>query len=181
MFLDVLGCDDANASNYNIAATYNDGSCVYPGLSLADVPSVLCIGEPILITWTGGNPSVNVAISMTNVTQSIAGSTIANIVNSGEFLWEVQGIDEGSTDVYKFYIQEVPWPPTSYSHGNHFTIVADCNNIVYGCTDSFALNYDVDATIDDGLCVYPLVGCMDQSEDDGSCEYDQTWNLTNIV
>ena len=177
---DVLGCDDANASNYNIAATYNDGSCVYPGLSLIDVPTVLCLGDSILITWTGGNPSVNVAISMTNVTQNAAGSTIANIVNTGEFLWEVQGIDEGDTDVFRFYIQEVPWPPTSYSHGNNFTIVADCNNIVYGCTDSFALNYDVDATIDDGLCVYPLVGCTDESalnynpeatEDDGSCAY----------
>jgi hypothetical protein len=177
---DVLGCNDPFALNFNSSATYNDGTCEYSGLSLIDVPTVLCLGEPVLITWTGANPAVTVSISLSNVTENTTVSTIATIVNSGEFLWEVQGITEGSTDTYRFYIQEVPWPPTSYSYGSHFTILDDCNNIVYGCTDSFALNYDVDATIDDGSCTYPLAGCTDESalnynseatEDDGSCEY----------
>jgi hypothetical protein len=177
---DVLGCNDPFALNFNSSATYNDGTCEYSGLSLIDVPTVLCLGEPVLITWTGANPAVTVSISLSNVTENTTVSTIATIVNSGEFLWEVQGITEGSTDTYRFYIQEVPWPPTSYSYGSHFTILDDCNNIVYGCTDSFALNYDVDATIDDGSCTYPLAGCTDESalnynpeatEDDGSCTY----------
>ena len=124
---DVLGCDDENALNYNVAATYNDGSCVYPGLNLIDVPTELCLGESILITWTGGNPSVNISISLINVTQNTSISTIANMINTGEFLWEVQGITEGSTDTYRFYIQEAPWPPTSYSYGSNFTVYSNCN------------------------------------------------------
>ena len=177
---DVLGCNDANASNYNVAATYNDGSCDFPGLDLLDVPTVLCVGDSVLITWTGASPDATISISLTNVTQGISLSSIVTMENSGEFLWEVEGFTEGTTDVFKFYIQEVPWPPTSYSHGSHFTILDDCNNIVYGCTDSFALNYDVDATIDDASCTYPLAGCTDESalnynseatEDDGSCQY----------
>ena len=52
-----------------------------------------------------------------------------------------------------------------------------------GCMDSNATNFDVNATVDDGSCVYPpppVDGCMDSNAtnfdanatvDDGSCEY----------
>ena len=90
------------------------------------------------------------AISLSNVTQNTTGSTIADIVNSGEFLCEVQGINEGDTDVFRFYVQEVPWPPTSYSYGSNFTI---CSSTTYGCTSETATNYDPAATIDDGYCI----------------------------
>ena len=51
---------------------------------------------------------------------------------------------------------------------------------VLGCTDETALNYNGDATSDDGSCLYPVAGCMDTLalnfnpaavEDDGSCQY----------
>lgn len=54
----------------------------------------------------------------------------------------------------------------------------------YGCTDSAALNYDIEATSDDGSCTYPppppVYGCTDPTalnynplatNDDGSCVY----------
>ena len=49
---------------------------------------------------------------------------------------------------------------------------------VYGCTDPNALNYDVDAVMDDGSCIAVIGGCMDPNAfnydslantDDGSC------------
>jgi hypothetical protein len=49
-----------------------------------------------------------------------------------------------------------------------------------GCTDSNATNYDVNATADDGSCIYPISGCTDPTAlnqnllatiDDGSCIY----------
>ncbi len=55
----------------------------------------------------------------------------------------------------------------------------DDENVVYGCTDSSAYNYDSSATSDDGSCEYE--GCTDYTAlnydpeatiDDGSCEYE---------
>jgi len=41
------------------------------------------------------------------------------------------------------------------------TTNATCTPVVVdGCTDSTATNYNPNATIDDGSCIYPLVGCM---------------------
>jgi hypothetical protein len=52
---------------------------------------------------------------------------------------------------------------------------------VFGCTDPNALNYDPNATINDGSCQYAIYGCTDPNAtnynvnanvDDGSCTYD---------
>lgn len=55
---------------------------------------------------------------------------------------------------------------------------------VFGCTDTLATNYDPNATVDDGSCIYPppsiVLGCTDPTatnynptatQDDGSCVY----------
>ena len=65
------------------------------------------------------------------------------------------------------------------------------NNEIYGCTNSDAVNYNTDATSDDGSCI--ILGCTDESamnynpeatDDNGSCEYsiasmlNGDWNIT---
>jgi hypothetical protein len=41
--------------------------------------------------------------------------------------------------------------------------------VIYGCTDSNAINYNADATIDDGSCEYIIIeGCTDST----ACNYD---------
>jgi plastocyanin len=65
---------------------------------------------------------------------------------------------------------------TIYAHP-----MTDCPPIVYGCMDTLALNYDVNANIDDGTCTFSSnLGCIDStatnydataSIDDGSCTY----------
>ena len=53
---------------------------------------------------------------------------------------------------------------------------------IHGCRNSLAINYDPSATVDDGSCILPILGCMDPTacnfvledgvnQDDGSCEY----------
>ena len=67
------------------------------------------------------------------------------------------------------------------------------NTAVSGCTNPDALNYDTNATEDDGSCI--ILGCTDEeainynsnaTNDDGSCEYsnaallDGTWNIISL-
>ena len=63
--------------------------------------------------------------------------------------------------------------------GSDETVVSQ---VVQGCTDVTANNYDAAATVDDGSCTYPVtvLGCTDAAadnfdanatEDDGSCTY----------
>ena len=65
------------------------------------------------------------------------------------------------------------------------------NCIVYGCTDPAAINYDPEATYDDGSCEYVIIyGCMDPNaenynpnatEEDGSCEYNCSNGETYVI
>ena len=41
---------------------------------------------------------------------------------------------------------------------------------LYGCTDSLAINFNPNANIDDGSCVYCIYGCMDST----AFNYDST-------
>lgn len=59
---------------------------------------------------------------------------------------------------------------------------------VYGCTDSSASNYNPNATINNGTCVYDVFGCMDKEAknykenatvDDGSCSYPSKTETSN--
>ena len=63
------------------------------------------------------------------------------------------------------------------------------SDIVCGCTDDTACNYNMDATNDDGSCEYvSCLGCIDPvacnfqedaTQDDGSCEYETCAGCTD--
>ena len=67
--------------------------------------------------------------------------------------------------------------------------VDSASEIVCGCTDIAACNYDMDATNDDGSCEYvSCLGCIDPvacnfqedaTQDDGSCEYETCAGCTD--
>jgi len=61
--------------------------------------------------------------------------------------------------------------------------------VIGGCTDPKALNYDPTANLDDGSCQYPISGCTNPLAnnydpaaliDDGSCTFNDTWNCDTI-
>ena len=169
------GCMDSLANNYSEIATYDDGTCQYPGLSLNPVPTELCLGDTVLISWSGGNPQTQVTISLSNVTLWASAGQIDIVQNTGEYLWVVQNVPPGPGDTYQFYIQEYPGPPSSWDYGSHFTICP-----IYGCTNIEAVNYNPVATFDDGTCLGDILGCTnsdacnyneDATVDDGNCYY----------
>ena len=174
---DVLGCTDEVALNYDVNATYDDGSCQYPSLSLNPVSTELCLGESVLISWTGGNPSVAINVGLINVTTNTSAGSIDIVDNTGEYLWVIEDVIAGTGVVYKFYIQDHPWPPSSWSYGNDFIILDDCNDVIYGCTDSNACNYNPTVSEDDGSCLYTIdaIGicggdCASDLNNDGICD-----------
>ena len=63
-------------------------------------------------------------------------------------------------------------------------------DVVLGCTDSTACNYDSNANIDDGSCDFTCYGCTDSAAtnydpyatiDDGSCFYQELGVPSNLV
>ena len=79
-----------------------------------------------------------------------------------------------------------PTPDAGYDCDGNCLLDTDGDGVcdpfeISGCTDPNALNFDVDATEDNGSCILPVEGCTDSSAcnydvtanvDDGSCEFD---------
>ena len=107
--VEIEGCTDSFAFNYNPAATADDGSCSYD-CECEDVDDPVCALDPV----TG------VLLTYANLCEALCAQAIF--------------VGEG-----------------------------DCNDLpVYGCTDPEALNFDPEATEDDGSCVADLDCGSDQ-------------------
>ena len=160
---DILGCTDLLALNYDEIATYNDYSCEFTWLSLNEMPINLCNGDSIFITWSGGDPNDLIYISLSNVTNNASEGQIDIVQNTGEYLWIPDNLPTGSSDLYRIYIQDYPWPASSWSYGSTFTICP-----VSGCMDEFYIEYNPIATIDDGSCMN-----LNICDDSQACNFGQ--------
>ena len=178
---DVYGCMDPDALNYNPLATIDDGSCIYE-----DDSTMITLNCPYEV-FAPVNDSVE-ELHFVDVPLAIATSqngtvTVTNDYNDG-------GAD--ASGLYPFGITNVTY--TATNGDNLATCITpiivyfenDSTGGVYGCTDPEALNYNPQATIDDGSCIYNndstdvIYGCMDPialnfnpfaTVDDGSCIY----------
>ena len=61
---------------------------------------------------------------------------------------------------------------------------------IYGCMDASSLNYNQDATIDDGSCIKKIIGCLDPNAtnfnsdanvDSGICAYSKEYYCSHIA
>jgi hypothetical protein len=185
----IEGCTDAAAVNYNANATIDNGSCTYcnsEGSALANL--YVCTfsngGQVELQIVDDQGNEVYYATGLGN--SAIVYATIclepgvcytANMINNtGPFGWyngyfwvNVNGVQIINAE-----------PPADVQFASvQFSIDGTCGP-VFGCTDPNALNYNADATMEDGSCLYPTSGCTDAeavnydplaSVDDGSCVY----------
>ena len=164
----ILGCTDSTATNYNAAATVDDGSCVYS--SILTVTTTVCnSATSVMMTgpWWNWDPTAGpAAVDNGNGTWTFTfnPAPTANM----EYLLVVDGVQENSvaagtasgdwsctpiTDYWSYANRE--WAVGSGNVTNTYGTCGVCVIGTSGCTDSIATNYDPNATIDDGSCQYP--------------------------
>ena len=142
--VEIEGCTDANATNYNENATIDDDSCEYP----PPIPG--CMDS----NATNYNENATIDDESCEYPPPIPGCMDSNATNYAENAT----VDDGSC-VY-------PPPPvlgcmnaTATNFDENATV--DDGSCVYplppvlGCMNATAINYDENATVDDGSCVYP--------------------------
>ena len=172
--VEIEGCTDVNATNYNENATVDDGSCEYPP------PPVPGCMDPEATNYAE-NATVDDG-SCEYPPPPVPGCMDSGATNYAENAT----VDDGSC--------EYPPPPvlgcmnaTATNYDQNATV--DDGSCVYppppvlGCMNATATNYDENATVDDGSCVYPpppVLGCMNATAtnydenatvDDDSCAY----------
>lgn len=163
----IYGCTDPQALNYNPFANVNDGSCEYSvvcdsGQVVAD--SYVCVfndgqdvgfeivddAGTVIYSQMGYN---NFAIDHFDLCLSPGVCYTANLSNlSGPYGWyngyfwvNYNGVQLITGSLYD----------GEESASFQFSVDGTCGT-VYGCMDSTAVNYNPQANVDDGSCVYPV-------------------------
>jgi len=149
--LEVAGCTDSGACNYDSAATDEDSSCEY----------LTCAGctDEAACNYNDAATIEDASCEYPEAFENCDGSCINDInVNGICDEIEIEGCTYADACNYDF--------EANVEDGScDFACLTD------GCTDSGAVNYNSDATVDDGSCLF--IGCMDE----GALNYDADANL----
>ena len=187
--VNVCGCMEANACNYDASATFDDGSCEYESCEgCMDMDA--CNFDP---TATLSN---ELECTYPEAGFDCDGNCIDSNMN------DVCDFDEeGCTDVAAcnydalaaFDDGSCTYPEEDYLNCDG-TCINDtdmdgiCDELeIPGCTDAEACNYDETATDDDGSCTYPEEdylncdgSCINDTDGDGVCDEVEVAGCTNI-
>ena len=166
---DVSGCTDASAINFNSSATVDDGSCEYASAALTITTTVCDAASSVRLTgpwWNwdpnGGPEAVDNGDGTWTFTLDPAPTA------DMEYLLLVDGVQEDLTAANTAADDWSCTPVTDYwSYANRLWVVGsgdvtntygtcgDCpSGDVSGCTDASAINFNSEATVDDGSCEY---------------------------
>ena len=159
----ILGCTDVTACNYDVNATVNDNTCVYPGntcddgdaLTMNDVYTIdcVCAGTPIPQGCMDSLACNYDALAMIdNGTCAYPGSTCDDLnpatIND---VYDTLCVCAGTV---------IPYP---------------------GCMDVTACNYNVFANVDDQSCVYPGASCDDLDPNTINDIYDANCVCAGVI
>lgn len=187
---ELFGCTDPAASNFDPAATIDDGSCIFPCVDVTLEITTDCWGSEV--SWVllddGGNAIDQIPEGTLGNQQT---TTWSYCLPAGCYTWSISdgfgdgmnGAQYGScgvdgdyniTDVNGTVLVQMATAAYGTGVDEPFCVTID----VPGCTDPTACNFNPAATTDDGSCVLPD-GCTDPSAcnfdpaancDDGSCQ-----------
>tara|TARA_B100000900_G_scaffold404483_1_gene412899 strand:- start:1667 stop:8599 length:6933 start_codon:yes stop_codon:yes gene_type:complete len=199
-FLAVQGCTDSTACNYDSDAEQDDGSCVFPGGSADCALSLSDDGSGSGSIESYGAAYYNWSIGDGNYAShklSLCGSdfdTKMDLLQQGQGEYTVLASNDdsfncsgsqseinlaGDTAAGDYVIKVYGY---SSSSGNYLLETTSVL-IVSGCTDTFADNYDANATVacndsgvDNDCCTYSeIYGCMDAT----ACNYNENATASN--
>ena len=168
----VLGCTDEDALNFNPDATHDDESCEYPidceELTLVSVDGgdwqsevswsiVDCNNNELISGGAPFNECMELpADASINMSDSYGDGWNGNILTIGDATFTLESGAEGSGVL-----------------GN------GCADIIEGCTDEDALNFNPEATEDDGACEYSIDcenGILNMND-----SYGDGWNGNTLI
>lgn len=147
----IAGCTDSTATNYEALATQDDGSCVYPNLSIIFPNNNFLSPYPeVVVEYMVQNFQIGTAGNGADghLHYSLNGSMTMQYNNAPVIL---SNLSNGS---YVLVLELVDNNHQSLSPVISDTLVFSVLQTVVGCTDSLALNYDATATQEDGSCAY---------------------------
>ena len=154
--VDLPGCTDATACNYDEAATTDDGSCEYP-LDLYGSANVDCDGVCLNDTDDDGVCDEDEVLGCTNETACNYNGDATE--------------DDGSCTYADQYLD------CAGNCLNDSDADGVCDELeVLGCDDDTACNYAEAATENDGSCTYPDQyydcdgNCLNDTDSDGVCD-----------
>ena len=169
--IDIEGCTNELADNYNEDATINDGSCIIAGCT-----------DPLSSNY---NIDANVDDGSCNLI--IQGCTDSLACNYNQ---------DANQDAGNCWYAEDVYGPGKDCGGDCVDDIdgdgiCDAEDIYPGCTDPSAVTWDPEATNDDGSCLYvdDVTGCKDPQannydenllyNDVSQCTYDPIYGCTD--
>lgn len=156
-FTTCSGCMDETADNYDPTATIDDGNCIISGCTLSGA----CNYDPNANNNDGSCDFVS--------------CLPVGCMNTNACNYDPEAQISGDCE----------YPESGYDCDGNCLVDTDGDGIcdpfeLAGCTNPAAINYNAEATDDNGSCVMPVNGCTDNSAcnfnalanvDDGSCEF----------
>lgn len=137
-----MGCMDEAACNYSATAELSDDSCAYPGDLCDDSDE----------NTTGDVYSADCDCSGVPVVEGCTDQAACNFDSAAN-----------QSDTSCYYVGESCDDNDSTTGGDAYNANCMCEgfDIVFGCTDASACNYDDAAEASDGSCVFPGDSCDD--------------------
>jgi hypothetical protein len=145
------GCTDTAAANYDSTATVDDGSCI------------LCVENLASLTVGGGSYMSEVSWILNASDGTVVASGGAPY--AGDLCLPDDCYTLNMIDSYGDGWNGNSWSLTvngstiteTLAFGDSATVIISSQSLgcVLGCTDTLALNYNANATADDGSCMYP--------------------------